>query len=130
MKRKTHVETVGGMIEHPKLINYRQVDGKKFKILGTDAKLAGGYIGLNKPASKEATLRGRTIKTNIRNNEIIISGNQSKKTRITTLHHELIETFLMSKGLNYKEAHQVALRFESTKTTPQGAFKWYLNNKK
>jgi hypothetical protein len=124
---KKFVETVGGGREEPKKIGHRVVDGKKLIISETKDKFKNGFIGMHKRAANDKSV---DVKTNIPNNEIVLYKGQSKKTKATTLHHELIETFLMSKGLNYKEAHQVALRFESTKTTPQGAFKWYLNNKK
>jgi hypothetical protein len=119
-RRKTFVEVVGGEIEYPKISGYIQSCGKRYKILETKKKLAGGYIGLNKPASKEASLRGRLIKTNIHNDEIILWGKLPKRIKHTTKKHELIEPYLMDKeGLAYQLAHHYSLKYEDTDLSPK-----------
>ena len=124
---KKFVETVGGGREELKLIGNRQVAGRKIKVYETRDKFKGGFIGMHKRAAKDKSV---DVKTNINNNEIIIYKGQGPKTKRTTTHHELMEVFLMGKGLDYPTAHRICLRFEGTKMTPKGAYKWYLQNSK
>lgn len=123
-----YVETVGGGKEEPKVIGHRVVDGRKIIISETKNKFKNGWIGMHKGAAKDKSV---DVKTNISNNEIILFKGLPKKIKRNTLHHELIEKYLMDrKGLAYKQAHKVSLKFEGTKITPQEAWKWYIQNSK
>lgn len=65
------------------------------------------YQGMNYYANKELQT-GYDMKKN----DILLDKKLSRKDKITTLRHELIERRLMSKGMKYKNADKIALRYE------------------
>jgi hypothetical protein len=70
----------------------------------TDSK----YQGMNYYANRE-------LRTgyDMNKNDILLDKKLSRKDKITTLRHELIERRLMSKGWKYKKADKIALRYEN-----------------
>lgn len=115
-KGKYKIEPVKGIIEKAKAV---EVVGNKeeqlkplgkiynVKVYGTNNKMKEGYIGMNKPASEAVK-----VKTNIDNDEIIVSKNKPS-TMKNTIKHEVVENDLMNKKkMPYKEAHEIALESE------------------
>jgi hypothetical protein len=78
----------------------------QFEIRYIDNKIKGGFIGMNKKAAQELGIH-YPHKQNIieiyKNEEPIMQH---------TITHEKIEFCLMKKGLTYREAHKIALRYE------------------
>lgn len=80
----------------------------KFKIKQVAKKIKGGYIGMNYYAAKSHHIPYKHKKK-----EILVYSHLGKKTKLDTIHHEEIESYLMkNKHMRYHKAHKIALRNE------------------
>ena len=84
----------------------------KFKIEYKQNKIKGGYIGMNRLASKSHHIPWHHKKENV----IEIYSKVPKEVMKNTIKHEEIEYSLMKKGMNYHKAHKNALKYESSKS--------------
>lgn len=81
----------------------------KFKIEYKKKKIKGGYIGMNKEAAK-----AHNIPFHHKQGVIEIYKTSRPIMRATEKHEE-IEYSLMKKGMNYHQAHKIALKHEGDK---------------
>lgn len=77
------------------------------KVVFTDSEILKDYAALNPEAAK--VMGFPDIDNNLKTKEILLDKTLPKETQIANLKHELIEMRLMRGGVQYWQAHEVAL---------------------
>ena len=103
---------VGGVMMHPRIVEYLKVDGQKIKVGVVPRKIKGGFVGMNMEAA-----RAHHIPSNVPYGEIVVwkpwLGHPTKR-------HEIIEEHLQRYlRMDYLPAHKIALKYEETNLSPR-----------
>ena len=94
--------------ELQKLIKYSNDNG--IEVIFTDEKTLHDYAALNPEAAR--IFGFPDIDNKLETKEILIDKNVSEAEQVKNLKHELIEMRLMREGMEYWDAHTIALRDE------------------
>ena len=99
---------VNKMEELKKLEQYATDNG--IKVVYTDSKILKDYAAMNPEAAR--AMGFPDIDNKLETKEILIDKNVSEAEQVKNLKHELIEMRLMREGMEYWDAHTIALRDE------------------
>ncbi len=91
-----------------RLVQYCKDNG--ITVIFTDSKVLKDYAAMNPEAAK--SMGFPDIDNKIETKEILIDKNVPEVEQVKNLKHELIEMKLMQEGLQYWDAHTIALRDE------------------
>jgi hypothetical protein len=93
--------------ELDKLVQYAESNG--FKVV-FDSKVLKDYAGMNPEAAR--AIGFPDIDKDESTREIIIDNSLPLETQVANLKHELVEYKLMKQGMQYWQAHELALKSE------------------